>query len=145
MTSGVGSTDKATDNGSFSLAYSAAQREEIEKIRGKYAPREGAESTIERLRRLDAAVYSRPKAISITLGVLGSLLMGTGMSLAMTELGAALGILAMPIGVAVGLVGIGVMALAYPIYNAFLKRERDKAAPEILRISAELMGENTRE
>ena len=135
--------DKPTDRESFSIAYSAAERKEIEKIRAKYSEREGCEGGIERLRQLDAAVYSRPKALSITVGIIGTLIMGTGMSIAMTELGSAIGMLAMPIGVAVGLLGIGVMALAYPIYNAVLRREREKAAPEILRISAELMGENS--
>ena len=54
--------------------------------------------------------------------------MGTGMSLAMTDIGAALGSLAMIIGIAVGLVGMVLVALAYPIYNRVLKKQREKIA-----------------
>jgi hypothetical protein len=65
--------------------------------------------------------------------------MGTGMSLAMTEIGAALGGLAMVIGILVGVVGMVLVGLAYPIYNRVLKKERRKIAPEILRLSDELL------
>ena len=65
--------------------------------------------------------------------------MGTGMSLAMTEIGAAIGVFAMIVGIAVGIVGMVLVALAYPLYNRVLKEEREKIAPEILRLSAELL------
>jgi hypothetical protein len=65
--------------------------------------------------------------------------MGTGMSLAMTEIGAALGSLAMVIGILVGIVGMVLVALAYPLYNRVLKKQREKIAPEILRLSDELL------
>jgi hypothetical protein len=65
--------------------------------------------------------------------------MGTGMSLAMTEIGAALGSHAMVIGILVGIVGMVLVALAYPLYNRVLKKQREKIAPEILRLSDELL------
>ena len=65
--------------------------------------------------------------------------MGTGMSLAMTDIAAALGSLAMVVGIAVGIVGMVLAALAYPLYNRVLKKQRQKIAPEILRLSDELL------
>jgi hypothetical protein len=61
------------------------------------------------------------------------------MSLAMTEIGAALGSLAMVIGILVGIVGMVLVALAYPLYNRVLKKQREKIAPEVLRLADELL------
>jgi hypothetical protein len=73
------------------------------------------------------------------VGVIGTLIMGTGMSLAMTQIGAALGSLAMVLGIVVGIVGMVLVALAYPLYNRVLKKQREKIAPQILRLSDELL------
>jgi uncharacterized membrane protein YadS len=64
------------------------------------------------------------------------------MSLAMTNLGTMLGIQtaqAMLIGVAVGIVGMILIALAYPVYNRILKKERQRIAPEILQLTDDLL------
>ena len=92
------------------------------------------------LRRLDASVYSKATTASLVVGVIGALIIGLGMSLIMTEIGAVLGtILSMIIGIGVGIIGIILVCLAYPIYNRTLKKEREKIAPEILRLTEELM------
>ena len=75
----------------------------------------------------------------IVIVIIGALILGTGMSLCLTNLGAALGSLAMVVGIAVGLVGMVLVALAYPLYNRVLKKQREKIAPEILRLSDELL------
>jgi hypothetical protein len=84
----------------------------------------------------------------ITLSFAGNLLshvpdsaltLGTGMSICLTEIGAALGSLSMVTGIAVGLAGLSLAALAYPLYNRVLKTQRAKIAPNILRISDELL------
>lgn len=121
----------------FQFTYSAAQQQEVEAIRKKYLPRE--EDKMEQLRRLHAIPTQKAQATAIALGVIGALIMGTGMSLAMTELGAALGVLAMVIGIVVGIVGMVLVGLAYPVYNRVLKTERQRIAPEILRLTDELM------
>ncbi len=121
----------------FHYTYSAAQQQEVEDIRKKYLPRE--EDKMEQLRKLHAIPTQKAQACSIALGVIGTLILGTGMSLFMTELGAALGSLAMVLGIALGLVGMVLVALAYPLYNRVLKKEREKIAPEILRLTDELM------
>ena len=122
---------------SFEYTYSAQRQQEIEAIRQKYLPRE--EDKLEQLRRLHHSATKKAKASSIAVGVLGTLILGTGMSLCMTELGAALGHLAMLIGILVGVLGLILVALAYPLYNSVLRSERRKIAPEILRLSEELL------
>ena len=121
----------------FSFTYSAEQQKEVEAIRKKYLPKE--EDKMEQLRRLHSIPTQKAQAASLAVGVVGALIMGTGMSLAMTEIGAVLGRLAMMIGIAVGLVGMVLVALAYPVYNRVLKKQREKIAPEILHLSDELL------
>ena len=94
---------------------------------------------MEQLRRLHYSATQKAQAASIAIGVLGALILGTGMSLCLTELGAALGQWAMVIGILVGILGLILVALAYPIYNSVLKKERQRIAPEILRLSEELL------
>ena len=125
------------ENNSFEYTYSAQRQKEVEEIRKKYLPKE--EDKMEQLRKLHRIPTKKAQAASIALGVTGALILGTGMSLCMTELGAALGNLAMVLGIVVGLVGMALVAMAYPIYSHTLKEERAKIAPEILRLTDELM------
>lgn len=125
---------------SFQYTYSAKEQEEIKKIRERYEePKEKPIDKIEQLRRLDASVTRKGTVISLVLGVLGTLLMGTGMSLAMTDIGASLGNLALIIGIILGVIGIAILSLAYPAYNLIVKREKKKIAPEIIRLADELI------
>ena len=124
-------------NDSFKMTYSAQQQEEIQFIRQKYAPQ--AESKMDRLRALDARVTKKAAMVSILAGVLGALMLGCGMSLIMSDFGAALGTAALPAGIALGAIGLALVALAYPVYNRTLKKEREKIAPQILQLTDELM------
>ena len=121
----------------FIYTYSAQQQEEIKRIRNKYSAPE--ENKMDQLRRLDQRATQKAQAWAIAVGVIGALILGTGMSLAMTELSSFLGGTAMFIGIPVGLIGIVLVALAYPVYTRTLKKERQRIAPEILRLSDELM------
>ncbi len=127
----------------FSYTYSASEQEEIQRIRKKYASPAQIEETdkMERLRRLDKGVTKKGTLVSLVIGIVGALLMGTGMSFAMTDLGALLGggMTAMLVGIGIGLVGILGVAVAYPIYDRITKKERERIAPEILRLTDELM------
>ena len=125
------------EKNSFEYTYSAERQQEIEAIRKKYLPKE--EDKMEQLRRLHSIPTQKAQAASIAIGVLGTLILGTGMSLCMTELGAALGHLAMVIGILAGILGLVMVALAYPLYNAVLRKKRQQIAPEILRLSEELL------
>ena len=125
------------ENNSFEYTYSAQRQQEVEEIRKAYLPKE--EDKMEKLRKLHSIPTQKAQSASIAVGVIGALILGTGMSLCMTELGAALGNLTMIMGVIIGLAGIILVALAYPIYNRTLKKERERIAPEILRMTDELL------
>lgn len=116
---------------SFEFTYSAPEQEEIRRIREKYIPKQ--ESKMDQLRKLDAGVDRKATCISILTGVLGTLVMGAGMSMCMvwTDL------LMIP-GIAVGLVGMVGVSLAFPLYQRITAKERERIAPEILRLTEEL-------
>lgn len=125
------------DKESFKMTYSAQQQEEIQSIRQKYAPRE--ESKMDKLRALDARVTQKATMVSLIVGVIGTMLLGFGMSLILSDFGAFLGAAALPVGSAVGMIGLVLVALGYPLYNRTLKKEREKIAPQIIRLTDELM------
>lgn len=126
----------------FNYTYSAKEQDEIKAIRKKYAAPEETEDKMVQLRRLDASVTQKAQAVSLVFGVIGALILGFGMSLAMTNLGEILGSyrgMAMLFGIIIGIVGIVLVSLAYPLYNRIVKKEREKIAPEIIRLTDELM------
>ena len=126
----------------FHYHYSAKEQDEIKAIRKKYAAPEECEDKMSQLRRLDGAVTQKATTVSLVFGIIGTLILGIGMSLAMTEVGSILGAsqeMAMLIGIIVGLAGIVLLSLAYPLYNRILKKERKKIAPQIIKLTDELM------
>lgn len=126
----------------FRYTYSAKEQEEIKKIRNRYVAPVAQEDKMEQLRRLDRKVTEKASAVSLVFGIIGALLLGSGMSLAMTEIGSALGLsstMGMAIGIAIGVVGIILVSCAYPIYNRVLRKERKKIAPEMIRLTDELL------
>ncbi len=136
-----------TNDKGFSYTYSAREQGEIEAIRKKYLPRDAAcegDLMLARLRRLDAGVRQRAAAVALTVGILGTLIMGLGMCLVMTDIGTLLSLppsLHLLLGILIGLCGIALAALAYPIHSAVLSHVRKKVAPEILKLTEEMRRE----
>ena len=125
---------------SFKYTYSAKEQDEIKRIRQKYQSQE--EDSMTQLRKLDASATSKATVIALVLGIVGALILGMGMSLIMTDLAALLGMTGMTniiVGIITGVLGVILAALAYPVYSKVLKRERERIAPEILRLTDELM------
>ena len=131
----------SNDNNSFEYTYSAKDQTEIRKIREKYCPSEKQEpDTLDKLRMLDNSVSQKATIFSLVFGIIGTIIMGFGMSLTMTQIGSNLGIKhPMLIGIIIGLFGIASVISAYPVYNFIIKRERARIAPEILRLTDELL------
>ena len=130
------------EKGGFIYTYSAKEQAELKRIRDKYTAPAEAYDKMDRLRRLDASVTNTAQAVALVFGVIGTLTLGFGMSLIMTDFANELGILgddAMIIGIIVGVVGGIIAGLAYPIYNAIVKLKRKRLAPEIIRLTDELM------
>lgn len=119
-------------NESFEFSYSAKQHDEIKKIREKYVPKE--EDKMEQLRRLDESVTKKGTLYSLILGIISALVLGVGMCCCMVW-GDRLFIL----GIIVGIIGIAGVSLAYPLYMRITKKERERIAPEIIKLTDELM------
>ncbi len=116
----------------FEYTYSAPEQEEVKRIREKYLPKE--ENKMEQLRRLDAQVTKKGTIWSIATGTVGSLVMGLGMSMTMVWAAE----LFVP-GILIGIVGIGGIAAAYPLHRRITEKERQRLAPEILKLTEELL------
>ncbi len=116
----------------FRYSYSAKQQEEIKRIRSKYeAPQE---DKMAYLRRLDESATRKGTIVSIALGVIGTLVLGVGMCCVLVWQNTWF----LP-GIVIGLLGIVGLSAAYPVFMQITKKEREKIAPEILRITEELL------
>lgn len=118
--------------GTFSYSYSASQQMEIKKIREKYIPRE--ESKMEQLRRLDASAARPGMIAALFVGIISTLVLGAGMCCCMVWAQW----LFVP-GIIIGVIGMLGVAMAYPLYSHITRKRREKLAPEILRLTDELM------
>ena len=116
---------------SFYYTYSAKQQDEIQNIRKKYLPKE--QDKMEQLRKLDRNVTKKSSGIAIVLGVVGCLLLGIGMCCTLVWMGNWF----VP-GVVIGIIGIAAIGVAYPLYVYNNKKEREKIAPLILKLTEEL-------
>lgn len=118
----------------FTYKYSAAEQNEINRIKEKYLVKENSPSGLEKLRKLDRDATKKGTIVSLVLGVLGTLIMGGGMSLCME--GPEKFFLT---GIIIGTIGIAGVVMAYPFYHRITKKEREKIAPEIIKLSDELL------
>ncbi len=110
----------------------------VQKIRTQYMETEP--SALDELKALDKKVKKPACVFAWTFGVLAALIMGSGMSLVMTDLGAALGMEESLIpGIAIGLVGMAMALLTYPIYKSILAKRRKQFGPQILELSEKLL------
>ena len=122
----------------FSYTYSAQENREVQNIRKKYLPREATK--LEELKALDARVKKPANVFAYTYGSVSAIIMGAGMSLIMTEIGAIIGLTsAMVPGVAIGVVGLGMALTTYPIYKGLWNSRKKKYAGEILALSEQII------
>lgn len=123
------------NNASFNYTYSAARNQEVQAIRKKYLPPE--EDKLDELKRLDRLVQTSGVAQALCAGIIGCLIFGLGMCMAMEVIGGGL-----LMGVAVSLVGAAVMLPAYPIQRTISSKKKAELTPRILQLAAELSGES---
>ena len=110
----------------------------VQKIRTQYT--ETKHTELDELKALDAKVKRPANAFAYTYGSLGAIVMGAGMSLVMTDIGAVIGLTStMAPGIIIGIVGMGMALTTYPIYKKMLAARKKKFAPEILKLSDKLM------
>ena len=109
-----------------------------QKIRTQYVEKPSTE--LDELRALDTKVKRPANVFAYTFGSVSSVIMGAGMSLVMTDIGAIIGITsALVPGIAIGVVGLGMALLTYPIYKSILNSRKKKYSAEILKLSDKIM------
>lgn len=121
------------NNQYFEYTYSAKQQKEVEQIRKKYLPKE--EDKMEILRKMDKETEKPGMAASLVLGITGSLLLGIGMCCTMLWNDS---ISVFVMGIIVGIIGMLIMAGAYPVYTKVTKKQREKIADQVLALTEEL-------
>lgn len=103
--------------------------------------KDSAQKELDLLRELDAEVKRPANVFGYVFGSIGAIVMGAGMSLVMTNLGAQLGIgNSMPLGIAVGIVGMLMAVATFPIYKSILSSRRKKYSDRILSLSEKIIG-----
>lgn len=119
----------------YEYTYAApteGERKTIERIRKNYLPQTERADDLTRLRRLDKKVQNPPMISALSLGIVGTLIFGLGLTLIL-EMGELL------LGSLVSAVGIVPVLLAYPVFRLVLKRQKQKYAEEILALSEKLL------
>ena len=110
----------------------------VQKIRTQYTEKQHTE--LDALKELDAKVKRPANVFAYTYGSIGTIVMGAGMSLVMTEIGATIGLAsAMVPGIVIGVAGMGMALSTYPIYKKMMNDRKKKYAPEILKLSEKIM------
>ena len=109
-----------------------------QKIRTQYMEKQSTE--LDELRALDAKVKRPANVFAYVFGAVSAIIMGAGMSLVMTDIGAVVGITSpMTLGIIIGVVGLGMALLTYPMYKRILNLRKKKYGAEILKLSDKIM------
>ena len=117
----------------------------VQKIRTQYTEKENAQ--LDTLKALDKKVKKPANIFAYTFGVIGSLVLGSGMSLAMnviepsTYFGITISENMMLPGIIIGMLGIVMVSINYPIYKRILNSRRNKYAGKIIALSDEILSE----
>lgn len=129
--------DNKNTEADFKYEYSAptdSERKEIISIRNEYVSASGGTSVVEKLRAMHKRVKTLPRAISIIIGVLGTLVFGGGMAMFL-EWNYTVS------GVIVGVIGFLIAVLAYPTFKLLIKLMKNKYGDKIIELSNEILGE----
>ena len=110
----------------------------VQKIRTQYTEKQHTE--LEELKTLDAKVKKPANVFAYIYGSVSAIVMGAGMSLVMTDIGATIGLAsAMVPGILIGVVGLGMALSTYPLYKKVLNARKKKYAPEVLKLSEKII------
>lgn len=111
----------------------------VQKIRTQYTEKEHTQ--LDELKKLDAKVKRPANVLAYSLGSVGAIIMGSGMSLVMTDIGYDIGIKnPFHIGIIIGIAGMLMAIAIYPIYKRMLNSRRKKYAAQIMELSDKIIG-----
>ena len=120
------------ENNTFIYQYSASKNKEVERIRSKYLPVK--ENKLDTLKRLDTRVRGAGITEALCIGIIGALVFGIGMCFFLEVFSGGM----IPAAIFM-IIGVLIMIPAYPVYRKIARRTRTKLAPEILRLSEEII------
>ncbi len=106
-----------------------------EAIANEYAPKDT--SKVVALRKLDKKAKLPSEIFAYTFGITSSLIMGTGMCLSMKVIGSGT-TGSMVIGIIIGIIGLVLMGINYPIYKKIREKGKQKYAFEIMQLAKEI-------
>ena len=110
----------------------------VQKIRTQYTEKEHTQ--LDALKELDAKVTRPANVFAYIFGSIGAIIMGSGMSLVMTDIGSSIGVADnMAPGIIIGIVGMLMAIVNYPIYKRLLASRRKKYADQIMKLSDKIM------
>ena len=109
-----------------------------EKIASEYAPKKT--SKVVALKKLDRKAKQAAEIFAFTFGIVGSLVMGTGMSFAMGVIGSG-SILTIVLGIIIGCIGIVGASVNYALYKKILTKSKNKYADDIIKLANEIANE----
>ena len=110
----------------------------VQKIRTQYTEKE--HTNLDALRELDAKVKRPANVFAYIFGTISAIIMGCGMSLVMTDIGSTIGMTdTMVPGIIIGIVGMLMAIINYPIYKGILGSRRKKYADQIMKLSDKIM------
>ena len=110
----------------------------VQKIRTQYTEKE--HTNLDELKKLDSKVKRPANLFAYLFGSIGALILGSGMSLVMTDIGASVGISDPMIpGIVTGIAGLLAVLINYPIYKRILNSRRQKYAGQIIALSDKVM------
>ncbi len=117
---------------SFEYTYSATDEKELQKIKDKYIQKTTKETKMQQIVSLDKSVTKTATIVSIALGIAGSLILGVGMTCVTVWINY------FAVGIVVGVVGLIIMGLTYPLYLKMVKSKKEQIAPQILKLTEEI-------
>ena len=106
-----------------------------EQLANEYAPKDN--SKVVALRKLDAKAKRPASVFTYTFGIITALVFGTGMCLAMGQIGSGT-TGSFVLGILIGVVGMASMSINYPIYKKLLAKGKQKYAFEIMELAKEI-------
>jgi len=113
----------------------------VQKIRTQYTEKQAGAIGLDTLRKLDAKVKRPANVFAYTFGSIAAIVMGSGMSLVMTDIGQTVGITDPMIpGIIIGIAGMAMAIVNYPVYKKILSSRRKKYAGQIISLSDRIMG-----
>lgn len=109
-----------------------------EQLANEYAPKDT--SKVVALRKLDTKAKLPANVFTYSFGIAAALVFGTGMCLAMGQIGSKTAG-SFVLGILIGVLGMVGMGVNYPLYRRILKRGKAKYAFEIMELAKEISGQ----